>query len=305
MINNFCDEGLVFMIYLTSDVCSIALADRALCPDIQWCYRLYYKVKGKNGDLNSDRVVTAERLDKLESSLRASVDDLCSRIRRNPETLVPPVEHFLSTLRTVNDEGALAELFRSFTVPTVVKTDREVKDDSGIIPVQVCKVEAVRVAVDDPSTTSPAIVRRSNGDGKYASRKRGRPRKAITANHTHEHAYSSTLPNKHPPQMSSLLQSNGLVQTGLSVIPVSCYSNSAPTTINLVGRLFGDIPADAWAAAYVSDGGRRFITNEEMQYTLCEEVAVQHSIQNIEYRTADVAAMLYNVNANNGLHLIG
>ena len=76
--------------------------DRSVCPDIQWCYRLYYKSRRVEdaGSLNelsvSPDVYTEQRINAVEHSLRQCVEVWCQRIRNSPQRLLPVCERLVS-----------------------------------------------------------------------------------------------------------------------------------------------------------------------------------------------------------------
>ena len=85
--------------------------DRSVCPDIQWCYRLYYKTRRAPAasSLNelsvSPDVYTEQRINAVQQSLRRCVDVWCERIRHSPEMMVPVCERLVSESQQVTTEG--------------------------------------------------------------------------------------------------------------------------------------------------------------------------------------------------------
>jgi len=93
-------------------MCELQVAvDRSVCPDIQWCYRLYYKLRKARGasSLNelsvSPDVYTEERINTVQQSLRQCVDVWCERMQHSPELLVPVCERLVSESQQVTTKG--------------------------------------------------------------------------------------------------------------------------------------------------------------------------------------------------------
>lgn len=84
-----------------------AVVDRHLCPDIHWCYRLYYKLyRAKNSGPRNDAVRLEARANSMEALLRNWTDGLCSKLRQRPKIFVPVVEKLLSYSRTLLDDDS-------------------------------------------------------------------------------------------------------------------------------------------------------------------------------------------------------
>jgi len=101
------------------------VVDRSICPDIHWCYRLYYKIRRTNEITGKPSVIPAvyseqqlnardtdrpsvtpgvyseQRITSAEQSVRERVDDWCARIRRLPDTFLPVVERLISISQEV------------------------------------------------------------------------------------------------------------------------------------------------------------------------------------------------------------
>lgn len=154
-----------------------AIVDRHLCPDIHWCYRLYYKLyRAKNSGPRDDAVRLEARADSAEALLRNWTDALCSRLRQRPKIFVPVVEKLLSYSQTLFDEDS--EFSRISTEPLA---------DDGKTGIDVFPGFA------DPATGRAPRTHRSKVDraGVKCPRKKARPSKSA---HTTEHDYSLLRP---------------------------------------------------------------------------------------------------------------
>ena len=94
-----------------SSVCELHVAvDRSICPDIHWCYRLFYKSRqsrsadGHNRPSLTRDVYTKQRIDSAEESLRRCVGDWCARIQHSPHLFVPVIERLVSESEQVTSD---------------------------------------------------------------------------------------------------------------------------------------------------------------------------------------------------------
>jgi hypothetical protein len=91
-----------------------ALADRSICPDMHWCYRLFKKHEKAKCDASQSHLlverVADERINKTEARLNEWVGGLRERLRKNPNILVPAVEHFLTGVRSIKEDSRLADV---------------------------------------------------------------------------------------------------------------------------------------------------------------------------------------------------
>jgi len=100
-------------------ICELQVAvDRSVCPDIQWCYRLYYKSRqARRTHVHSTPsvtpdVYTMQQIEAAERSLRQCVDDWCERIRQSPHLLVPVIERLASESQQVTVIKSLVQCAR-------------------------------------------------------------------------------------------------------------------------------------------------------------------------------------------------
>lgn len=160
---------------------SEVVVDRFLCPDIHWCYRLYYKLyKTKNGvasEAQEDTIVTEAQASEAEAALRRLTDTICRKLRQKPKIFVPVVEKLLAISQSLIDS--------SDVVAARISADCLTDDEkNGAVPPRLRNYpnakhinRTKRDSQLDPSEQVP--------------RKRGRPVKLA---HTKEHDYSSIRP---------------------------------------------------------------------------------------------------------------
>lgn len=154
-----------------------AIVDRHLCPDIHWCYRLYYKLyRAKNSGPRDDAMRLEARANSAEALLRNWTDGLCSRLRQRPKIFVPVVEKLLSYSQTLFDDDS--ELSRISTEPLADDEKTGVDAFSGFA---------------DPATGRTPHIHRSKVDRTRIKRPRKKARPLKSA-HTAEHDYSSLRP---------------------------------------------------------------------------------------------------------------
>lgn len=154
--------------------------DRFLCPDIHWCYRLYYKLyKTKNGVASSesqeDAVVTETQVSEAEAALRRLTDSICRKLRQKPKIFVPVVEKLLAISQSLIDSSDVARISADCL------TDDE-KNGAGLPRLRNFP-EAKHVGRTKRDSRLDA--------GESVPRKRGRP---VKLSHTKEHDYSSIRP---------------------------------------------------------------------------------------------------------------
>jgi len=79
--------------------------DRSICPDIHWCYRLYYKCRRAPDPIGPSvgPIVYAEQqINAAEESLHQCVSDWTMRIRHSPDMFLPVIERLVSASQQVN-----------------------------------------------------------------------------------------------------------------------------------------------------------------------------------------------------------
>lgn len=163
------------------DQYSEVVVDRFLCPDIHWCYRLYYKLyKTKNGaasETQEDMVVTEAEASEAEAALRRLTDGICRKLRQKPKIYLPVVEKLLAISQSLIDS--------SDVVAERISADCMTDDEkNGAGPHRLRNL---------PETKHISRTKRNSrlDPGDLVPRKRARSMKLA---HTKEHDYSSVRP---------------------------------------------------------------------------------------------------------------
>jgi len=93
------DDDDIIIVVVIIIIVQVAV-DRSVCPDIHWCYRLYYKSRRAQSSVNklsvTPDVYTEQQITGVEQSLRECVEVWCRRLRQSPETLLPVCERLVS-----------------------------------------------------------------------------------------------------------------------------------------------------------------------------------------------------------------
>jgi len=96
-------SSVLYCLITAWPICQLQVADdRSICPDIQWCYRLYYKSRQMRSAGSHSSVYTKQRVNDVEQSLCRCVNDWRVRIRQSPQLLIPVIERLACESQQVN-----------------------------------------------------------------------------------------------------------------------------------------------------------------------------------------------------------
>ncbi|KAM7390030.1 hypothetical protein PAMA_008278 [Pampus argenteus] len=118
-----------------------AAADRSICPDVQFCYRLYYKLFQRAG---SEAVLPEESdgtdvsgspgqgasVENLEEMIQQFCRSLTEKLKDDPQTFTAPIQTFIGTYNQMNDSSLTLALQGFGKVPQV----RSKKVRRAVIP---------------------------------------------------------------------------------------------------------------------------------------------------------------------------
>ena len=89
---------------------SSASCDRYLNPDLNWCYRLYYKTM----EIHRPLAITDEQIDNVEAKLRQCVETWCQKLRQKPRRFLLPVEQMIERSSKISNDTDLVTAFANF-----------------------------------------------------------------------------------------------------------------------------------------------------------------------------------------------
>ncbi|XP_053198102.1 uncharacterized protein si:dkey-75a21.2 [Scomber japonicus] len=99
-----------------------AAADRSICPDVQFCYRLYYKLFQRAGSVVTESAdctnenISPEQdtsVEHLEEMIQQFCRSLTDKLKDDPQTFTAPVCTFLNSYDKMND-GSLTTALQCF-----------------------------------------------------------------------------------------------------------------------------------------------------------------------------------------------
>ncbi|KAK0140487.1 hypothetical protein N1851_022537 [Merluccius polli] len=87
-----------------------ASADRSICPDVHFCYRLYYKLFQRQGIRRGIKSTKGPSGEQLEEMIQQFCRSLTEKLKGDPQTFTAPIHTFLGTYNKINDASLASAL---------------------------------------------------------------------------------------------------------------------------------------------------------------------------------------------------
>ncbi|XP_076065275.1 uncharacterized protein LOC143039279 isoform X2 [Oratosquilla oratoria] len=170
---------------------SISINDRRKCPDVSWCFRLYYKMIGKNNSGKACQDYQSREV--LKAMLKAFTTTLCEKLDSNPSAFYGPVSTFLKSYGNLRTQEALIAALKCFGKCSSVVGERGKKR-----PI-VCTTNKVEEVVIQPNISNFD----TNGSPKGRRKSRiGKPPKKLKFDEEEKveplNNYVPSVPPPHP-----------------------------------------------------------------------------------------------------------
>ncbi|XP_062297293.1 uncharacterized protein si:dkey-75a21.2 [Scomber scombrus] len=125
-----------------------ASADRSICPDVQFCYRLYYKLFQRAGSVVTESAdctnenISPEQdtsVEHLEEMIQQFCRSLTDKLKDDPQTFTAPVCTFLNSYDKMNDASLAASLQCFGKAPRAKSKNLQSSKMMGVQPTAVAR----------------------------------------------------------------------------------------------------------------------------------------------------------------------
>lgn len=130
-----------------------AAADRSICPDVQFCYRLYYKLfqragsesvlpdagDGTNVNSSPEQDTSVEHLEEMIQQFCKSLTD---KLKEDPQTFTAPICTFLGTYNKMNNSSLTTALHCFGKAPQLKSKTLQSSKTLGVQPTAIARRKA-------------------------------------------------------------------------------------------------------------------------------------------------------------------